>query len=85
MDPEVRTRSASLGSQDSDHIDDHGLSPHKRSASSGTINSSVDAVNSSLCERLNEKKVISFPSNLDVVDEESAVNRSSVSSESKST
>ncbi|XP_028400592.1 rho guanine nucleotide exchange factor 11-like [Dendronephthya gigantea] len=80
LDPEVRTRSASLGSQDSEHIDDLGLALHKRSASSGTINSTVNVMNASLNGRLNEKKIISFP-NLDVVDEESAVNRSSISSE----
>ncbi|CAB3986249.1 rho guanine nucleotide exchange factor 26-like isoform X1, partial [Paramuricea clavata] len=87
---EVRARSASLGSQDSDHIGDNGFPRNKkRSASSGTIDNSVNVVTFPLNRILSgEKRIISFPSNLDVVNEESdfkdsksTVNRSSLSSE----
>lgn len=85
---EVRKRSASLDSQDSNHMRECGLTKSKRSASSGTINSSVNVMTLSLNRGLSEK--ISFPSNLDVVNEESdfndsksTVNRSSLSSERK--
>jgi hypothetical protein len=89
---EVRARSASLGSQDSDHIGDNGFTrSKKRSATSGTIDNSVNVVTLPLTRRLSgEKRIISFPSNLDVVNEESdfkdsksTVNRSSLSSECK--
>jgi hypothetical protein len=85
----VRTRSASLGSQGSDRSDDYSLTKSKKSASSGTIDSSVNVMPLLLSRRLSEKKIISFPSNLDVVNEESdfkdsksAGKRSSLSSES---
>ena len=86
---DVRVRSASLGSQGSDRIDEYSLNTSKRSCSSEAIDSSVNVMMLSLNRRLSEKKMISFPSNLDVVNEESdfkdsksAVERSSLSSES---
>ena len=85
---DVRVRSASLGSQGSDRIDDYSLNMSKRSSSSETIDSSVNVMILPLNRRLSEKKIISFPSNLDVVNEESdfkdsksGVERSSLSSE----
>ena len=87
---EVRKRSASLGSQDSNQMQENGLTRCKRSASSGAINGSVNVMSLSLSRRLSDKRLISFPSNLDVVNEESdfkgrksTVNRSSLSSESE--
>lgn len=87
---EIRKRSASLGSEDSNQMQENGLTRNKRSASSGAINGSVNVMSLSLNRRLSEKRLISFPSNLDVVNEESdfkdsksTVNRSSLSSESE--